>query len=125
MKMLKEKVKEEFKLGQYQVINSDLNGKIVEINLEKESAVIVAGNVKLKVKLAELEHISRKEIRETERFTANKFKQQAEYKIDIRGQKPEEAEFEIIRFLDNAYSIGLSRVEILHGKGTGVLKKTG
>ncbi|MEJ2617419.1 MAG: Smr/MutS family protein, partial [Ignavibacteriaceae bacterium] len=45
-------------------------------------------------------------------------------RIDIRGEKPEEAEFEVIKFIDSAYSSGMERIEILHGKGTGVLKKT-
>jgi DNA mismatch repair protein MutS2 len=44
--------------------------------------------------------------------------------LDIRGEKPEVAEFQIIKFLDEAYQSSLNRVEILHGKGTGVLKKT-
>jgi DNA mismatch repair protein MutS2 len=46
------------------------------------------------------------------------------YRLDIRGEKPEAAEFQIIKFLDDAYQSSLERVEILHGKGTGVLKKT-
>jgi DNA mismatch repair protein MutS2 len=34
-----------------------------------------------------------------------------------------DAEFEIIKFIDQAYQAGYDRVEILHGKGTGALKK--
>ncbi len=49
---------------------------------------------------------------------------QAEIRLDIRGEKPEEAEFEVLKFIDNAHASGLNRVEILHGKGAGVLKKT-
>ena len=45
------------------------------------------------------------------------------YRLDIRGKKPEEAELEVIRFLDEAYASNNSKVEILHGKGTGVLKE--
>jgi DNA mismatch repair protein MutS2 len=45
-------------------------------------------------------------------------------RLDIRGQRAAESEFEIIKFVDEAYSSGLDRVEILHGKGTGALKKT-
>ena len=50
--------------------------------------------------------------------------QPASYRLDIRGKRPEEAEFEITRFIDDSYSAGLQQVEILHGKGTGALKKT-
>jgi DNA mismatch repair protein MutS2 len=37
--------------------------------------------------------------------------------------RSDEAEFEIIRFLDDSLMYGLERVEILHGKGTGALKQ--
>ena len=47
-----------------------------------------------------------------------------QYRLDIRGRKPEEADFEILKFLDDSYMIGQDRVEILHGKGTGALKKS-
>ncbi len=49
---------------------------------------------------------------------------EAEIRIDIRGERPEEAELQVNKFVDNAYSAGLVRIEILHGKGTGVLKRT-
>jgi DNA mismatch repair protein MutS2 len=45
------------------------------------------------------------------------------YRLDIRGRKPHECESEVLRFIDDAYSAGLDRIEILHGKGTGALKK--
>jgi len=45
-------------------------------------------------------------------------------RIDIRGKKPEEIEYQLLRFIDNAYANNLSKVEIVHGKGTGVLKET-
>jgi DNA mismatch repair protein MutS2 len=38
--------------------------------------------------------------------------------------RAEEAEFEVIKFLDEAYASSAERVEILHGKGTGALKQT-
>ena len=51
------------------------------------------------------------------------YKNTMQYRLDIRGQKPEDAELKILRFIDEAYTTGQDRVEILHGKGTGVLKK--
>ena len=44
--------------------------------------------------------------------------------LDIRGKKPEEVEFEIVRFVDEGVLANSSRLEIIHGKGTGVLKNT-
>ena len=43
--------------------------------------------------------------------------------IDIRGMMVDEAELIIGKFLDDAVMAGLSQVLIIHGKGTGALRK--
>ena len=116
--------KETFSVGTYAKLKSSgLNGKIIELDKERKKAVLLSGNVKLKVDLEELIPVSGNEVKSQSGLYNNALKTHAEYRIDIRGKKPEDAEPEIIKFLDNAYSAGLNRAEILHGKGTGVLKK--
>ena len=43
--------------------------------------------------------------------------------IDLRGKTAEEAREELIRFLDRAQVSGVNLVRIIHGIGTGVLKR--
>jgi DNA mismatch repair protein MutS2 len=43
--------------------------------------------------------------------------------LDLRGVRAEEAEGQVCRFLDGAVLSGLSGVEIVHGRGTGALRK--
>lgn len=43
--------------------------------------------------------------------------------LDLRGKRLDEAESELIRFLDHALLSGLTYLEIIHGKGTGALQK--
>lgn len=43
--------------------------------------------------------------------------------VDVRGQYPDEAWINTEKFLDDCYLAGLSPARIVHGKGTGVLKK--
>ena len=43
--------------------------------------------------------------------------------LDVRGQYPAEAWANTEKFIDDCYLAGISPVRIVHGKGTGVLKK--
>jgi DNA mismatch repair protein MutS2 len=43
-------------------------------------------------------------------------------RLDLRGQRVEEAQRSIQRFLDNACLYGQRELEIIHGRGTGVLR---
>lgn len=43
--------------------------------------------------------------------------------LDVRGRRAEEAEAELNAFLDRAILAGVSEVEIVHGRGTGALRR--
>lgn len=43
--------------------------------------------------------------------------------VDVRGKNVDEALEDIEKFLDDAYLAGLNNINIIHGKGTGVLRK--
>ena len=114
----------DFMIGDFVGINnSTTTGKIIELNQVKGKATIVSGAIKMQVKLSDLFKAKEKKNITENNFSSYKISD-VNYRLDIRGEKPESAEFTIIRFLDEAYQASLERVEILHGKGTGVLKKT-
>lgn len=99
--------------------NTNTKGEIIEI--VKDKAILLAGGLKINVPLSDLLKTKKDKTIENN-FT--KFRiENPSYRLDIRGRKVEEAEYEIIKFLDDAYSAGLTSVEILHGKGTGALKR--
>ena len=57
--------------------------------------------------------------------TSREFKNQAQSpELDLRGMDALEAAAVLTMFLDNAYMANLTQVRIIHGKGTGVLRKT-
>jgi len=115
----------DFSIGSLVTIkNTSTSGKILQIDSEKRKALIESGSIKMQVDLNDL--IIDKALKEEKVETHHhKFQQTAtQYRLDIRGKKPEEADFEVVRFIDDSYMTGQERVEILHGKGTGALKKT-
>lgn len=116
--------KADFKVGGFaQVKNSHSIGKIIDINSDKNRATLLVGSLKVQVKLSEL--IPAKQEKEsTKRESFDHFiAKDVQYRLDIRGERAEEAEFKVIKYLDEANQMSLNRVEILHGKGTGALKK--
>lgn len=116
--------KKDFIVGDFVGINnSSTTGKIIEINKSKSKATILSGSIKMQVKLTDLFETKEKKIIVDNNFSSYNVSD-VNYRLDIRGEKPEAAEFQIIKFLDDAYQGSLQQVEILHGKGTGVLKKT-
>jgi DNA mismatch repair protein MutS2 len=97
-------------------------GKILEIFRASEKATIQAGTVKMQVPLQNLLH-SGKKTEEEKESVYSYTNSGVEMRLDIRGERANEAEFEVTKFVDVAYAAGLERIEILHGKGTGALKK--
>ncbi|MBA4317246.1 MAG: endonuclease MutS2 [Flavobacterium sp.] len=112
-------------IGSYaQIKNTTTFGTILEIDPQKNKATLSVGNLKLQVKLSDLLNATKKEYEIEQKKSSSYLPEMQSNRLDIRGRKPEECEYEIVRFIDEAYSSGTGQVEILHGKGTGVLKKT-
>lgn len=112
-----------FEVGDFvSVAETSTSGEIIEINSAKKMATIAVGSIKIQVKLNKL--ISAKRTKQVEKSEGFQYfsSGSASYTLDIRGQKPEEAEYEVVRFLDDSYASNNQRIEVLHGKGTGVLK---
>ncbi len=104
--------------------NTETKGEILSIDLEKRKALIKTGSIKMQVATKDLQHAVKSEQPLAYHNEVVQVQRDLKFRIDIRGEKPEEAEFEILRFVDDAYMAGLERIEILHGKGTGALKRT-
>ncbi len=124
---VKTKIKEEIdyknpKIGDYVKIKDTTTvGEIISIN--RNVAQILTGSIKVKAKLNRLERSKKpKEITNNKTYSYISL-DAPNIRLDIRGNKPEEIEFEVIKFLDDAFSSNTNQVEIVHGKGTGVLKE--
>ena len=106
------------------VKDTNIEGKLVEFNTNKNKATILSGSMKLQVKYSDLipHKIKKKEVDEYRKL--NFEPSISSSKLDIRGFKPEDADYKVTRYIDDAFASNAGRVEILHGKGTGVLRNT-
>ncbi len=119
-----EKVNYELKTGDYvQLKGTSTYGAIISLDKAKGKAVITSGTMKMTLEISKLILSRKKEDSSNSNIYSNFVTQLPGLRIDIRGRKPEDAEMDVLRFIDEAYISGYDRIEILHGRGTGVLKQ--
>lgn len=105
---------------------------IVE-KIDKDSADVLVGSMHLREKVKNLKAIAEQENGKDQKLGAKLQKQtkdanlrldteDANAELNLIGQTTIDAEYEIDRFLDEAYLAALRKVRIIHGFGTGALK---
>ena len=106
------------------VMLSDL-GKTGEIDsIDGENAVVLIGSARLKAKLKSLRLIDEKQVKKQETASHSPRKMtEVKSETDVRGLIGDDAIFVVDKFLDDAVLSGLENVRIIHGKGTGALRK--
>ena len=117
--------KTNFIIGDFvNIKDSNTVGQIIDKDESKNKAILQVGAMKITADITSLIPAKKQKKIISTTVSTGYSNQQVGTRLDIRGQRAAESEFEIIKFVDEAYSSGLDRVEILHGKGTGALKKT-
>lgn len=99
-------------------------GKVESIN--KNKVVVQMGIMRMTVPLRDLQQAGEPlDIRRTKSIQLDTTAANAKFesKIDLRGMSIEEAVAVLQEFVDQALVASVSNLEIIHGKGTGVLRK--
>lgn len=112
--------------GDYVTIgDGGTSGEVVEIS--GNQVTILVNGMKIKSKLKNIEKAAppKKEKKSITRSYGGSedIDLSVKPKLDIRGMRGEPAMKELTLYLDKAIARGLQRVEIVHGKGDGILKK--
>lgn len=102
---------------------------VIDVKENKKQAFVMSGSIKMWVAFDDLRKkkgSQSSEIKKTRRVTGLQSRAQREVsgEIDIRGMASDEALLELDRYIDNALVSGLETIRIIHGKGTGVLRKS-
>ncbi len=98
----------------------------LEFDPDEDGNVIVQfGVLRMRSNIADLEKVSNKEKRKVERASRQSVlnAEVAQTRLDLRGKYADEAGVEIEQALTAALNGGIARMEIIHGKGTGALRK--
>ena len=105
-------------------------GELLEI--KDNNAVVLYGQIKMNVKLNRLEASDAKPTHKQQMKATYISEQTQEHihdkkldfkqEIDVRGMRGDEALQAVNYFIDDAILVGVSRVRILHGTGTGILR---
>lgn len=101
---------------------SNAIGEIIQI-IDDDNYLVVIGNVKVKVNKSNIEPQCKASPIEKEYTRGIYINREPQRVIDIRGTKKDEAIERIEKFIDDAILSNLQTIEIIHGKGSGRLKK--
>ena len=105
----------------------DTIGKV--IGMKGKDVEISIGALSSKLKLARLEKVSRSERKETKQIvlpkgvSLNDKMANFSHRLDIRGFRVEEVIPKLEQYIDDAILIGANELNVLHGKGSGVLRE--
>ena len=114
------------------IIGTETVGELVELN--GKNAVLIVNGLRVRVKADQLESVDRDPLAVgrkkasgwTVNLPADRQDRQlptASSRIDLRGSRAEEAVAKVEHFLDVGIAAGLHQLDIVHGKGDGILRK--
>ena len=109
-------------------------------SIQGKQTTVIFGDLRSKVKIEQLERVAPSNLppkgettnkhadlaiktSKMTRSTMEDRRQNFHQDIDVRGMRGDEAIDAVMHFIDDAILIGMSRVRILHGTGTGILRQ--
>lgn len=122
------KTKKELSVGEYASMRGTTTvGEI--INITGKQATVSFGNIKMNVALASLTPASKPKITTKTQIYASPIENIAEKRkhfssnLDLRGKRGDEAMYLVKDLVETANMLQVKHLEILHGKGYGILRK--
>jgi DNA mismatch repair protein MutS2 len=116
----------DFKEGDWvKMIDTGNVAQVLEV--AKNNVILAFGDLRSVVKINRVQKIANKEVpKDVKRFAKTGHTQSAadfSGEIDIRGQRGDDALYQIEQYFDKAIMFGLNNFKIIHGKGDGILRK--
>ena len=104
----------------------NLTGRIVEFHRQSDEVEVSIGRVRVNVDLHRLSRVDNEMEEEadadTPRVTTDLAPPLESAELDLRGMRAADAQVSLDEFLDRAIRDGVSKLRVIHGRGTGVLR---
>ncbi len=111
------------------IIDMNQEATVLKLPDKNGNVRVQAGIIKMDVHITNLRKVEEKTSKDlADKYTRSTRAFESKSKnvsteVDVRGQNIEEAWMNVEKFLDDCYLAGISPVSIIHGKGTGILRK--
>ncbi|MBI1807266.1 MAG: endonuclease MutS2 [Ignavibacteria bacterium] len=113
----------DFNVGDHVRLRQSNTSGEIESKLDIDHYLVLMGELKVKVHRDDLEYSAENhQVRKAEHIF-HAAVEDIKREIDLRGMYGDEAISAIDKFLDDAVLAGLHRVDLIHGKGTGALRR--
>lgn len=99
------------------------SGTVLTLPDKNGNLQVAFNSIKAKVHLSNIKTISKKESKKLNTSSSFLTDKQFTNEVDLRGLYGDEAVTIVDKFLDDAQLAGLNRLDIIHGHGTGALRK--
>jgi len=117
-----------FQIGDYVVMKGQQTVGTI-LHLKNNKATVQFSHSTITVSIESLEKTSKPKQESLPVFvkqstkTISEKRLQFSTKLDVRGKRGDEALYEVKEFIETAHMLQIQKVEILHGKGYGILRK--
>ena len=108
------------------IFDLDKKASVVELSPDGKEATVQAGIIKTRVPLSNLRLLQEKQVKKPQRKVTKALdssRRGGMRELDLRGQTVMDALMDVDRFLDGAQLSGVHMLTIIHGKGTGALRR--
>ena len=105
------------------ILSLDQTATVLAVPDSGGNVQLQAGIMKIKANIKDLLFEGHEEKKQTSFVSRSSPKQDMKTEIDVRGETLDEALLEVDRFIAQALLANLSSLTVIHGKGTGVLRK--
>ncbi len=102
--------------------------EVISVDEKKKQVQIQSGMIKMKADINDLRLLGGKKNKDKPKgsrtvHTGSQSTASANSSVDLRGTTVEEAMLDLDKFIDGVLRTGLNEITIIHGKGTGALRK--